>query len=515
MSSKPSGTPYLRRSHAVRWVRRLLAERTLVVLILMFCSAVAIIVWHVSRLQANLIASVSLTHAALYAQAVEAFRTLYTAEVVGRAQTAGVDVTHDYAAKAGAIPLPATLTILFGTHLAAQGLGAETRLYSDAPFPWRPDGGPQDDFERQALQSLRRHPEQPFARVDSFQGRPALRYATADRMREPCLGCHNTHPASPKTTWQEGDVRGVVEVILPLQSAVAQTRADLRETVYLLLTMGVVGLVGLMLVIDRVRRATAEAQQQAAEARRADEVNRLKSEFVRLVAHELRTPLTAVTGYVALLLEDDGSQLAGHQREYLGIVQRNAERLVNLIDDLLDIARLEAGTIALQRTVLDLVPLIQGVAGLLRPQFEANGQRLTLELAPALPAVWGDAARVTQILTNLLANAHKYTPPEGSITITARGEEGRVRVSVQDTGIGLSPEDQAQLFTPFFRAQHDTTQGVGGTGLGLAITRALVERHGGTITVTSTLGRGSTFSVTLPTQGPEETTADAATGPGA
>jgi signal transduction histidine kinase len=515
MGSKPSGTPDLRRSHAVRWVRRLLAERTLVVLILMFCAAVAIIVWHVSHLQANLIASVSFTHAALYAQAIEAFRTLYTAEVVGRAQTTGVDVTHDYAAKAGAIPLPATLTILFGTHLAAQGMGGHTRLYSDAPFPWRPDGGPQDDFERQALQALRRHPERPFARVEPFQGRPALRYATADRMRAPCVSCHNTHPASPKTTWQEGDVRGVVEVILPLESAVAQTRADLRETVYLLLTMGVVGLVGLMLVIDRVRRATAEAQQRAAEARRAEEVNRLKSEFVRLVAHELRIPLTAVTGYVALLLEDDGRQLAGHQREYLGMVQRNAGRLVNLIDDLLDIARLEAGTVALQRRALDLVPLIQGVAGLLRPQCEAKGQRLSLELAPALPAVWGDAARVTQILTNLLANAHKYTPPGGSIRITARGEEGSVRVGVQDTGIGLSPEDQAQLFTPFFRAQHAATQGVGGTGLGLAITRALVERHGGTITVTSTLGQGSTFSVTLPTQGPEETTADAAPAPGA
>jgi signal transduction histidine kinase len=514
MSSEPSGTPHLSRSHTLRWVRRLLAERTLLVLILMFCSSVAIIVWHVSRLQANLIASVSFAHAARYAQAIEAFRTLYTAEVVGRAQTAGVDVTHDYAAKAGAIPLPATLTILFGTHLAAQGLGGHTRLYSDAPFPWRPDGGPQDDFERQALHALRRHPEQPFARVESFQGRPALRYATADRMRTPCVSCHNTHPASPKTTWQEGDVRGVVEVILPLESAVAQTRLDMRETVYLLLTMGVVGLVGLMLVIDRVRRATADAQQQAAEARRADEVNRLKSEFVRLVAHELRTPLTAITGYVALLIEDDASQLASHQREYLGIVQRNAERLLKLIDDLLDIARLEAGTIALQRTALDLVPLIQGVAGLLRPQFEAKGQRLILDLAPALPAAWGNAERVTQILTNLVANAHTYTPPEGSITITAHGEEGRVRVSVQDTGIGLSPEDQAQLFTPFFRAQHAATQGADGTGLGLAITRALVELHGGTITVISMPGWGSTFSFTLPTLEPEETTADAAPGLG-
>jgi hypothetical protein len=148
MSSEPSGTSHLSRSYAVRWVRRLLAERTLVVLILMFCSGAAIIVRHVSRLQANLIASVSFTHAALYAQAVEAFRTLYSAELVGRAQTVGVDVTHDYVAKAGAIPLPATLTILFGTHLAAQGIGGQTRLSSDELFSWRPDGGPQDDFER-------------------------------------------------------------------------------------------------------------------------------------------------------------------------------------------------------------------------------------------------------------------------------------------------------------------------------------------------------------------------------
>jgi hypothetical protein len=155
-------------------VRRLLAERTLVVLIFMFCSGVAIIVWHVSRLQANLIASLSFTHARLYAQAVETFRTLYTVEVVGRAQTVGVDVTHDYAAKAGAIPLPATLTILFGTHLAAQGIGGQTRLYSDEPFPWRPDGGPQDDFEHQALQSPAATPRAALCAPGSLPGPPSL-----------------------------------------------------------------------------------------------------------------------------------------------------------------------------------------------------------------------------------------------------------------------------------------------------------------------------------------------------
>jgi signal transduction histidine kinase len=135
---------------------------------------------------------------------------------------------------------------------------------------------------------------------------------------------------------------------------------------------------------------------------------------------------------------------------------------------------------------------------LLRPQLEAKGQRLTLERDQRLPLVSGDAARVTQILTNLLSNAHKYTPPGGRITVRVRGETRWVRVEVEDTGIGLSAEEQARLFTPFFRARHRTVQAAVGTGLGLAITRALVERHGGALTAHSVPGQGSTFSFTLP-----------------
>jgi signal transduction histidine kinase len=480
-------------------LRRLLYERTLLVLTIMFCIGLVIILWHVSRLQSNLIKSVTLNNASLYAQALEEFRTLYTSEVAVRVGTKGVEVTHDYDAKEGAIPLPATLSLLLGNHIAAKGTGGQPRLYSDYPFPWRQNGGPQDDFERQALQYLRQHPDQTFTRFEYFRGRQSLRYAKADRMRESCVSCHNTHPDSPRTTWQEGDVRGVLEVILPLDAAVAQTHANLRGTFYLMITMTVFGVLGLMLVIGTVRRSTAEAQRLSAESARAHELTQLKSEFVTLVAHELRSPLTSITGYVELLLEGSGGSSAGAQRESLGIVKRNADRLLQLIDDLLDIARIEAGKVELRRTRLDLAGLMQEVAEALRPQIEAKGQRLTLDLAEGLPAVTGDADRVTQILTNLLSNAHKYTRPAGSITITARREEGRVRVNVQDTGIGLSSDDQAQLFTKFFRAQHRTTAGVGGTGLGLAITRALVELHGGEITVTSTLGQGTTFGFTLPT----------------
>jgi signal transduction histidine kinase len=226
------------------------------------------------------------------------------------------------------------------------------------------------------------------------------------------------------------------------------------------------------------------------------EANRLKTEFVSIVSHELRTPLTSIQGYAELMLED--KQIAEAHRESLTIVKKNSERLLGLINDLLDVSRMEAGRLDLHRTSLDLAHLILEVAGSLRPLIKTKRQQLRLDLGEPLPAVWADADRVTQILTNLISNAHKYTLAEGSITVAARRDDGFVRVDVSDTGSGLSPEDQAQLFTKFFRAHDRSPQAGGGTGLGLVITRLLVELHGGRITVSSAPGRGSTFSFSLP-----------------
>jgi signal transduction histidine kinase len=247
------------------------------------------------------------------------------------------------------------------------------------------------------------------------------------------------------------------------------------------------------LLEEELRRKNYQLEQQNLAIQ---EANRLKTEFVSMVSHELRTPLTSIQGYAELLLEDE--QIAEEQRESLTLVKKNSDRLLGLINDLLDLSRIEAGRVDLQRSSLDLARLILEVAGSLRPLIEAKRQRLRLELGDALPAVWADADRVTQILTNLISNAHKYTLVEGSITVAARRDDGFVRVDVSDTGIGLSPEDQAQLFTKFFTAHHRSPQAGGGTGLGLVITRLLVELHGGRITVCSTPGQGSTFSFSLP-----------------
>jgi signal transduction histidine kinase len=244
---------------------------------------------------------------------------------------------------------------------------------------------------------------------------------------------------------------------------------------------------------EELRRKNYQLEQQNLAIQ---EANRLKTEFVSMVSHELRTPLTSIQGYAELLLEDQ--RITEEQRETLTIVKKNSDRLLGLVNDLLDLSRMEAGKLDLHRASLDLARLIPQVAGSLRPLIEAKRQRLELDLGEVLPPVWADQDRVTQILTNLISNAHKYTLAEGNITVAARRDDGFVRVDVSDTGIGLSPEDQARLFTKFFRAHERSPQAGGGTGLGLVICRLLVELHGGRITVSSAVGQGSTFSFSLP-----------------
>jgi PAS domain S-box-containing protein len=249
-------------SRAWRTCGRLLYERTILVLTILFCAGGAGTLWYLSRLSSNLIQSSALEGTGWYSEAMAEFRTLYTSEVVVPVQTRGIEVTHDYRAKKGAIPLPATLTMELGKRIAAKGYGMQVRLYSDYPFPWRKDGGPKDEFEREALQYLKQHPDQSFVRFEDFRGLPSLRYATADRLRASCVGCHNSHPDSPKTDWKEGDVRGVLEVIRPLDVIVAQTQEGLQGTFTLMGVMSALGLSGLALVVGRLRRTSVELEQQ-------------------------------------------------------------------------------------------------------------------------------------------------------------------------------------------------------------------------------------------------------------
>jgi PAS domain S-box-containing protein len=251
-------------ANALAGCSRLLHERTILVLTLMFCVGVVCMLWYVSHLQSNLIASTVLQDASLYSQALGEFRTLYTSEVVETVIKHGIEVTHDHTTKEGAIPLPVTLTMLLGKRIAAHGSGAQTRLYSPYPFPSRQEeGGLPDAFSQEAWSYLQQNPGKSFYRFEDFKGLRSLRYATADLMRPSCVNCHNMHPASPKTDWKTGDVRGILEVILPLDRAVAQTYVGLKGTFALMAVMSVLWLSGLALVIGRLRQSSADLTQRA------------------------------------------------------------------------------------------------------------------------------------------------------------------------------------------------------------------------------------------------------------
>ncbi|MBL7208730.1 MAG: PAS domain S-box protein [Dehalococcoidia bacterium] len=227
-------------------------------------------------------------------------------------------------------------------------------------------------------------------------------------------------------------------------------------------------------------------------------VDQMKTEFVSTVSHELRTPLTSIKGYVDLVVDGEAGEITEMQRNFLGIVQSNTDRLVGLINDLLDISRIESGRLELNITTVPLDQVIREVAVSLHNQIEEK--KLSLELAPPQGPIQvrGDRARITQVLTNLLSNAYKFTPEGGKINVSAKVTDSQVQVDVADTGTGISAQDRKKLFTRFFRVDSSTTRDIGGTGLGLTIAKSIVEMHGGKIWVESEIGKGSTFSFTLP-----------------
>jgi signal transduction histidine kinase len=229
----------------------------------------------------------------------------------------------------------------------------------------------------------------------------------------------------------------------------------------------------------------------------ADRLNRLKSDFLASVSHELRTPLHTIIGFSELLDEESSGPLNDEQKRFVGHVRRDSEHLLALINDVLDLSRIEAGGLQLHSEVLELPGLISEVVKAIKPIAEAKGVSLLLA-SNADIKVSADSLRIRQVLYNLLTNAIKFTPGGGTISVGTRITDAQaVEVTVADTGIGIAHDQQGQIFQRFYQVGV-TTQGVReGTGLGLAICKQLVEMHGGKIWVESQPGEGSQFHFTL------------------
>ncbi len=238
-----------------------------------------------------------------------------------------------------------------------------------------------------------------------------------------------------------------------------------------------------------------QTQEQNERLRKLD---RMKDEFIALVSHELRTPLTSICGYLELLLQDDVmAELPTAQLNWLEVIDRNAERLLRLVEDLLLTAQASAGNLALEKGELDIAAVLAQAVQASTPVAAARDIELSCATEP-LPSASGDRLRIGQVIDNLVSNALKFTPAGGSVEVRAYPHHSAVRIEVADTGMGISEDEQGQLFERFFRTARAQEQAIPGVGLGLSISKAIVEAHGGRISVASIEGAGTTFFVDLP-----------------
>jgi signal transduction histidine kinase/HAMP domain-containing protein len=226
-------------------------------------------------------------------------------------------------------------------------------------------------------------------------------------------------------------------------------------------------------------------------------LERMKDEFVLTASHELRSPLTSVQGFAELLMLER-SELSPRHAETVEIILDNTQHLVRLLNDLLDLARSDAGRLTIKPVRTDVGPIAEDAARLMGALADSRKQRVSVEIEPDLPQISAEPDRIKQVLVNLLTNAHEYSPEGASIKVTAARVGDEVELAVTDDGPGIPEEQLDHIFDRFTRGDAGLTQRVGGTGLGLAIAKSLVELHGGAIGVSSTVGKGSTFRVVLP-----------------
>jgi signal transduction histidine kinase len=246
-------------------------------------------------------------------------------------------------------------------------------------------------------------------------------------------------------------------------------------------------------------RLVSEIQKKSLELEVA---NKHKSAFLASMSHELRTPLNAIIGFSEVLLARLFGELNPKQDDYLKDIHSSGKHLLNLINDVLDLSKVEAGRMELELAQFDLPSALADAMTLIRERATKHGIELVLTAAPELGLISADERKFKQILLNLLSNAVKFTPDGGRIEVRAASVENGIEIAVSDTGIGIAPADQQAVFEEFRQVGADYTSKQEGTGLGLALTRRFVELHGGRIWLTSELGKGSTFYFTIPGQTP-------------
>ena len=310
-------------------------------------------------------------------------------------------------------------------------------------------------------------------------------------------------------------------VTIELDEGIGQSRSVIFRSTMISLGMGFTVLLGAVLVVDiRLWRHRVNAIQHKRQLAAQDlsstrldfvnhelqQINEERTKFISTVSHELKTPLTSIIAFTDILSRNQGGEKKGRNLDQLGIVKKSGQHLLTLINDLLDYSRLESGEVKIEREEFEIQEVISEVQSALSPLLGAKRQAFIFESDMGDARVRLDRRRIVQVLMNLVSNAHKYSPAGTTITMEGQIDDDNLQVAVTDQGIRISTDDQARLFTKFFRVDNEATRSVGGTGLGLPITKGIIETHGGTISLQGEIGQGTRFSFTMPTSMPKAVT---------
>jgi PAS domain S-box-containing protein len=318
--------------------------------------------------------------------------------------------------------------------------------------------------------------------------------------KEEITGKHLSILLLPERYDKLAELRAKVEIYGALRDIEVQNRRKDGSLIYLSLSVSPIrdfeeNVVGFL-------RIAKEITEKKRYERRLKELDQMKSDFVSNVSHELRTPLTSIKGSADNMLDGLTGPLNEKQIRYISRIKSNSDRLARLINDLLDLSKIESGRIDIHPTTLSLALLSGEVTEVLKPLAAEKCIAIESSFPDAGVTAWADRDKVIQILMNLIGNAIKFTPADGKVTLAIENGPAWVQISIADTGPGIPLEETGKLFAKFYQGGGIDKQRPGGTGLGLAICKALVEMHGGKIWVESTVGKGSTFSFTLPARQP-------------
>jgi signal transduction histidine kinase len=549
-------------------VLEILHKYIVLVLSLLFGLCLLVIYFHISQLKTQMVATIALRGADSHSRESSDMREWYSIEVVQRLHVLGIKDSEPYREKEGAIPLPTLLGLNLGGQLFTGRPGERVRLLSGYPFPQAGNLDQlMDSFQRKAWEFLNQHPAESFYQVEQVDGRQSLRLATAGRMQQECVNCHNENVESPKRDWEVGQVGGVVEIVYPLDSLEKITGMDWQDSygmmgILVLLWLGGFGLVVLKLrkvsdeLENRVRHRTADLNEanrqleleiherkfaeetirqardnlekrvqertgklaasnaelirEVAERKRAeDDTRNLNSQLVQRsaqleasnkeleafsysVSHDLRAPLRGIDGFSQAVLEDYDEKLDESGRSYLHRVRAASQRMSQLIDAMLNLARLTRAEI--HTKTFDMSAIVNSIFEDLQkidPERKVECVVANNLLATADPQL------IRAVLENLLGNAWKFTrlQPNPRIEFGHGQYKGQAAFFVKDNGAGFDMTYAHKLFGTFQRL-HAYTE-FPGVGVGLATVHRIIQRHGGQIWAEGTVDEGATFHFTL------------------